>query len=89
MKNNYIEYRSNNFTFIECLSLRQSPNAEDEIHAHHDDLEIYEFVSGELYFSADGNRIDIQPGDIVIITNGLLHRPIIKKNLCITDAEFS
>jgi AraC-like DNA-binding protein len=42
-------------------------------------LEIYEFVSGELYFSADGNRIDIQPGDIVIITNGLLHRPIIKK----------
>ena len=79
MKSDRIEYRSQYFTFIERLTPRQAPNAEDEIHAHHDDLEIYEFVHGELYFAADGNRIDIDSGDIIIITNGVLHRPIIKK----------
>ena len=79
MKNNYVEYKSQYFTYVECLTTRQMPNAEDEIHAHHDDLEIYEFARGELYFAADGNRIDIESGDIVIITNGVLHRPIIKK----------
>ena len=79
MNNDCIEYKTQNFTFIECLTAKPTPNAEDEIHAHHDDLEIYEFVSGELYFAADGNRIDIASGDIIIITNGVLHRPIIKK----------
>lgn len=79
MKNDWVEYKSQNFTFIECITEWQTPNTEDEIHAHHDGSEIYEFVSGELYFAADGNRIDIESGDIVIITNGVLHRPIIKK----------
>jgi len=78
MKSDRIEYRSQYFTFIERLTPRQAPNAEEEIHAHHDDLEIYEFVSGELYFAADGSRIDIKSGDIIIITNGVLHRPVIK-----------
>ena len=79
MKENRIEYRGRNFTFIECLTERKTPNAEDEIHAHHDGAEIYEFVEGELYFTANGNKIEIEGGDIVIITNGVLHRPIIKK----------
>ena len=79
MKDDYIKYKDRNFTFIEHLTERQTPNAEDEIHAHHDGAEIYEFIEGELYFAADGGRIDIEKGDIVIITNGVLHRPIIKK----------
>ncbi len=79
MKEGRIEYKDRHFTFIECLTEQQTPNAEDEIHAHHDGAEIYEFVDGELYFAADGNKIEIERGDIVIITNGVLHRPIIKK----------
>ena len=79
MKNERIEYKNQNFTFVECYTETPMPNTEDEIHAHHDGAEIYEFIKGELYFAADGERIDIADGDIVIITDGVLHRPIIKK----------
>ena len=46
MKDDRIENKSRNFMFIECLTERQTPNTEDEIHAHHDGAEIYEFVEG-------------------------------------------
>ncbi len=74
-----IEYKAKHFSFIECLSHCQTPNSEDEIHAHHDGAEIYEFLEGDIYFAADGERIEIERGDIVIITDGVLHRPVIKK----------
>ena len=73
------EYKAKHFSYIECLTCRQAPNPEDEIHAHHDGAEIYEFIEGDLYFAADGERIEVERGDIVIITDGVLHRPVIKK----------
>lgn len=79
MKRDIIEYKAKYFSFIECRTDRQAPNSEDEIHAHHDGAEIYEFLEGDLYFAADGERIEIGRGDIVIITDGVLHRPVIKK----------
>lgn len=79
MKRDIIEYKAKYFSFIECRTDRQAPNSEDEIHAHHDGAEIYEFLEGDLYFAADGERIEIERGDIVIITDGVLHRPVIKK----------
>ena len=79
MKRETIEYKARHFSFIECRTDRQAPNSEDEIHAHHDGAEIYEFLEGDLYFAADGKRIEIECGDIVIITDGVLHRPVIKK----------
>jgi AraC-like DNA-binding protein len=79
MEKQRTEYKAKHFSFIECLSYCQAPNSEDEIHAHYDGAEIYEFLEGELYFAADGERIDIDRGDIVIITDGVLHRPVIKK----------
>ena len=73
------EYNAKHFSYIESRTLCQAPNSEDEIHAHHDGAEIYEFLEGELYFAADGERMEIDRGDIVIITDGVLHRPVIKK----------
>ncbi len=73
-----IEYKSRYFSYIERLTAPQKPNSEDEIHAHHDGAEIYEFLVGDLYFSADGERMEIEAGDIVILTDGVLHRPIVK-----------
>lgn len=73
-----IEYKSNYFSYIERLTAPQRPNSESEIHAHHDGAEIYEFLEGDLYFSADGERMEVGAGDIVILTDGVLHRPIVK-----------
>lgn len=73
-----IEYKAKYFSYIERETSPQRPNSEDEIHAHHDGAEIYEFLAGDLYFSADGERMEVAAGDIVILTDGVLHRPIVK-----------
>ncbi len=49
-----------------------------ETHSHHEQFEIYWFLEGDLWFSLEGNRIEVSPGDMIFIGNRLLHRPIIK-----------
>jgi len=50
---------------------------ESEIHAHYDDLEVYWFIGGELFFSFEGLHIPVNEGDMIVIANGFLHKPII------------
>lgn len=65
--------------YTEALTQTATPNSEYEAHVHHDSFEIYWFLDGKLSFALEGDRIDIQPGDMLILCNNLLHRPIIQE----------
>ena len=78
MNKNSIEIKNDHLTYIEALTEEAKPNEDYEEHAHHDELEIYNFVEGDLYFSFEGDRIKVNDGDIIIISSGSLHRTIIK-----------
>ena len=58
------------------------PNSEFEVHTHYDDFELYHFLEGDLFLAFEGKRIAIEEDTIVIICNGTLHRPIIKRPCC-------
>ena len=58
------------------------PNSEFEVHTHYDDFELYHFLKGDLFLAFEGKRIAIEEGSFVIICNGTLHRPIIKRPCC-------
>ena len=64
--------------FSDTLSENAKPNSEFEAHAHHDEMEIYWFLEGNLVFAFEGDRIPVTPGDMVVICNGMLHRPVLK-----------
>lgn len=68
------------FGFVSALTQDAVPNSEFEVHTHYRDFEIYYFLEGNLFFSFEGRRIKIEEGSIVIIPNGVLHRPIIKSS---------
>lgn len=64
--------------FADCLTEAARPNSEQEAHAHHDEMEIYRFLEGELFFAFEGERIPVAPGDMLILGSGMLHRPVLK-----------
>lgn len=82
MENNdlYIQHvgLSGTIHYTEALTQSATPNSEYESHVHHDFFEAYWFLDGKLSFALEGDRIDIQPGDMLILCNNLLHRPIIQ-----------
>lgn len=61
----------------DALTQNAAPNSEYEAHVHHDKFEIYWFLEGDLSLAFEGDRIAIQPGDMVILCSSQLHRPII------------
>lgn len=71
-----------NIYSVSALTNNAQKNNKFEIHTHYDKFEIYYFIKGDLYFAFEGNRINIEEGSMVIIANGMLHRPIIK-NPCL------
>ena len=73
-----LEIKNEFVTYIEALTETARPSDKHDEHAHHDELEIYNFVEGELYFSFEGERIKINDGDVIIISSGSLHRTTIK-----------
>lgn len=78
MADHGIVYTSGGIRFWDNLTESAKPNSEFEAHAHHDELEVYWFLEGDLVFAFEGERIPVTPGDMFIISNGLLHRPILK-----------
>lgn len=60
-----------------ALTQNAAPNSEYEAHVHHDNFEVYWFLEGDLSLAFEGDRIDIQPGDMVVLCSSQLHRPII------------
>lgn len=64
--------------FSDTLTEAAKPKNEYEAHAHHEEMEIYWFLDGDLAFAFEGERYPIAPGDMVVICNGTLHRPVLK-----------
>lgn len=77
----YIQHTgvSGSIRYADALTQNAAPNSEYEAHVHHDDFEIYWFLDGKLSFAFEGDRIAIQPGDMLILCSNLLHRPIIQE----------
>ncbi|MBE6787486.1 MAG: helix-turn-helix domain-containing protein [Ruminococcaceae bacterium] len=65
-------------TFISAVNNVAQLSTEKEVHIHYDQVEIYYFLDGDLYFAFEGKQIPVEKGSIVIIDSGTLHRPIIK-----------
>lgn len=80
-KNFKVQYKDGTgmLRYSETLTEKMTPNSEFDGRAHYKDFEIYHFVRGELSFSLEGRRIMVRPGDMIIIANGMIHRPIINK----------
>ncbi len=76
----YIQHAgvSGSIRYADALTQNAVPNSEYEAHVHHDDFEIYWFLEGRLSLAFEGERVGIDPGDMVILCNNLLHRPIIQ-----------
>lgn len=72
-----LEIKNKYATYVEALSEEATGNNGYDEHAHHDELEIYQFIDGELFFSFEGERIPVKGGDVIIIASGSLHRTII------------
>ncbi len=69
---------NNSLLFVTALTNEAQQNSEFESHVHYNEFEIYYFLEGDLYFSLEGKRYYVEEGSMIIITNGLLHKPIIK-----------
>lgn len=78
--NNTINYSNSNQTIhlISSLTSSAQPNSEFEVRTHYNEFEIYYFLEGDLYFAFEGNRYNVQEGSMIFISNGTLHKPIIK-----------
>lgn len=62
---------------------RCTKNAQPETYyepSWHDFFEVYWFLDGDIMFAFEGEMLDIIPGEMIIISNHQLHRPMLKSN---------
>jgi AraC-like DNA-binding protein/mannose-6-phosphate isomerase-like protein (cupin superfamily) len=62
---------------FEMFHYKDEPNLEVEYH-NHDFYEIYFFISGKVSYMIEGKFYSLKPGDIILINNKELHRPVIE-----------
>ena len=66
-------------SYVSAFTNNAKETNEFEIHTHYDRLEIYYFLEGDLFFTFEGKRYDVKDGTMIIIPEGMLHRPVIKR----------
>lgn len=64
--------------YVESLTESAPPNSEFEAHVHPCEVEIFAIDEGDLFFTFEGKRIEVEAGSVIVITNDSYHRPIIK-----------
>ena len=62
---------------FEFYHYRNEPNLKVEYH-NHDFYEIYFLISGKVNYIIEGRAYILKPGDILLINNKELHKPVIK-----------
>lgn len=79
-RNTCTQHRSLNGSMacISCITENAPPNSAFEVSTHYEELEIYHFLEGDLSFSFEGQHIKVENGTMIIIANGVLHKPIIQ-----------
>ncbi len=67
-----------NIRYTESVTESALPNSEFEAHIHTNEVEMYHFSEGDLFFVFEGKRIAVENGMVIILCNNSYHRPIIK-----------
>lgn len=62
---------------FEFFHYKDEPTLEVEFH-NHDFYEIYFFISGKVNFIVEGKSYNLKPGDIFLINNKEIHKPILE-----------
>lgn len=63
---------------FEIFHYKDEPSLEVEYH-NHDFYEIYYLISGKVNYIIEGKNYNLKPGDILLINNKELHKPLIKE----------
>lgn len=78
---------------IDHLTLNMDPDEKD--YSHHDFFELYHFIDGDVTFSVEGAMIDVEPGDIIILSQRMMHRIVLnstcryyRKHILFSDEIF-
>lgn len=64
-----------NIVVIDHLDLQMDPSQKG--YSHHDFFEIYHFLDGDVTFLVEGAMIDVEPGDMIILSQHLMHRIVL------------
>ena len=62
---------------FEFFHYKDQPKLEVEYH-NHDFYEIYFFISGRVTYIIEGKTYSLKPGDILLVNNKELHKPIVE-----------
>jgi len=69
---------NNTLHFINSFTNPMFPNSEFEVHTHYNEFELYYFLEGDIYFALEGKQYDVEEGSMILISDGMIHKPIIK-----------
>lgn len=77
--------------FFSSLTQNALPNQDYEMHTHYQRMEVYYFLEGDVEFTFEGKHIKVENGSMLIVADGVLHRPIIKSKCryCRKRIQFS
>ena len=75
-----LEYISTGGTLraVERLTDPMVLTGASEARSHHEEFELYWFLEGDLWFAFEGERLEVQNGDLIIVSPRQLHRPMVK-----------
>ena len=82
MDDRYIVRDNNTLKNLVLSSTQLRPNKSTSGHNHKGQEEVYFFVSGSGIMELDDDRIEVGPGDVVLIEDGVFHRVHAGNNGC-------
>jgi len=82
MDDRYIVRDNNTLKNLVLSSTQLRPNKSTTGHNHKGQEEVYFFVSGSGIMELDDDKIEVGPGDVVLIEDGVFHRVHAGNNGC-------
>jgi len=82
MDDRYIVRDNNTLKNLVLSSTQLRPNKSTSGHNHKGQEEVYFFVTGSGIMELDDDRIEVGPGDVVLIEDGVFHRVHAGNNGC-------
>lgn len=82
MERDFSIHKSLSDGLIECvysLTAAAEKNTRRGASIHYKHLEAYYFIDGDLSFSVEGVSVPVRAGDMLLVSNGILHRTIINR----------
>jgi len=82
MDDRYIVRDNNTLKNLVLSSTQLRPNKSTTGHNHKGQEEVYFFVSGSGIMELDDDKIEVGPGDVVLIEDGVFHKVHAGNNGC-------